>query len=410
MYKIICDIDGKILTFDKNCEKIFNLLFEDVFLKKRIYNLIHSDFIVNFIGVFDAFLKSNNISYKDSTFFYGNNKYFSGTFFLKKRGKFLEVNIIQKIIKRNEKKNKFLSFEKFNLIFRSKFIFGSIVPFIFSVFWSFSNYNKVSFDILCILFLGITFLHIAANTFNDYFDWKSGRDKLNTDYVLFSTGGSRAVDFKFVSEKTLLIFSLFSFLIVLICGIYIYLIRGIEIILIGLIGVFSVYFYSAPPVHLASRYGLGELMHILCLGPLLVYGCVFSLTGESGIKEMIIGFPFGFLITACLLINEYPDSKFDKISGKFNLAVILGKYVSYAFSFFVIIPFLFIIFGIFFMSFPIYFLLVFFLIKYVFDTIKCVFSIANDRYFMFKSCVRSFNIYIFFSFVLIIALFFDYFF
>ena len=76
------------------------------------------------------------------------------------------------------------------------------------------------------LIIGIFFFHVAANTFNDYFDWKSGRDIKNLDYVLFSTGGSRAIDLGFISEKKIYFLSVFCFLVVLLCGMYITYIIG----------------------------------------------------------------------------------------------------------------------------------------------------------------------------------------
>ena len=73
-------------------------------------------------------------------------------------------------------------------------------------------------------------------------------------------------------------------LIFLLSLIIIYL-RGVFIFFLGSLGVFCVYFYSAPPIHLASRYGLGELMHIFCLGPLILYGSFYALKTKADVRK-----------------------------------------------------------------------------------------------------------------------------
>ena len=50
-----------------------------------------------------------------------------------------------------------------------------------------------------LIFLGGSFLHLAANTYNDYFDWTSGTDQLNNDYFLQLSGGSRAIELGLIS-------------------------------------------------------------------------------------------------------------------------------------------------------------------------------------------------------------------
>jgi len=195
-----------------------------------------------------------------------------------------------------------------------------------------------------------------------------------------------------------------SLFLVLLFSIVIIHLRGMLIFYLGFISFLCVYFYSAPPIHLASRYGLGELMHIICLGPLMIYGCIYALVGFSSINNLVLGLPFGLLITCCLLLNEVPDSKFDKISNKCNLVVILGvKRIPFLFLFLCVCAFLIIVLYAIFFDF-LFFILIMLIIPYFSKGIKNVFNISIDRDAVSNSCAFSFNIYLYFCLILILAL------
>jgi 1,4-dihydroxy-2-naphthoate octaprenyltransferase len=399
-FSIICDLDGKILSFNHKCEIFFKLLKQDVVGIERIYNLISSGFVIYFIDKFNYFKNTQIDSYNVSVIL--NNSISTNLVLRKKNNKkFIIVDFFDAPNVLINPKKSFLT--SVNLIFRSKFTLGSILPFFFSFFLSINNFDEYSFFITFILFVALYFLHVSANTFNDYFDWKSGRDKSNLDYVLFSTGGSRVIDLKLISEKNMLYLSILSLVIVSILGVILIYLRGFLIFYLGFIGFFCVYFYSAPPVHLASRYGLGELMHVICLGPLMTYGCTYALTGISNFDYLVLGFPFGLLITCCLLLNEVPDSKFDRISKKFNLVVFLGlKFVPYLFSILFLVAFSIILIYTLFLNY-IFFSFIFIIIPYFLNGIKDVFNINLHRDYINKACLFSFYIYLYIGLILIFS-------
>jgi 1,4-dihydroxy-2-naphthoate octaprenyltransferase len=174
------------------------------------------------------------------------------------------------------------------------------------------------------LFAGIA-LHIAANTFNDYFDWRSGTDQANNNYFLPYSGGSRSIELGLIDEKTLFRVALISLMVSAGLGLVLVFVSGPLILLLGCIGAFSSYFYTAPPLRLAARKGLGELLVGLNFGPLAVAGTVYALTGQISIADFLIGVPIGLLTTAILWINQFPDAESDKATGKVNLVVLLGR-------------------------------------------------------------------------------------
>lgn len=395
--KILAFFDGKIFKINDNffSKNTFNIEY------KRIFNLISEKNIITFINAFNKALKNTEkyielnyiVSYKE--------KIFPANIFLKKYKNFLKIKITE-LNYDLEIKDSFL--HKLIFISRFKFVLGSVIPFIFSVLWTFLKYETVSFLFLFLIFISLVLLHIAANTFNDYFDWISGRDLKNLDYILESTGGSRAIEFKLLSLKTMYLISWVCTIAVLLIASYLIIHRGLEILLLGSIGFFCLYFYSAPPIHLASRKGLGELSHIFCLGPIITYGTSFTLIGHANIIDFVIGFPFGILITCCLIMNEYPDSKYDKLSNKNNLAVILSeKYIPYFISFLIFINYFIIIMLISLSYLNSVFYIVFLCVPYAIDLIYKSFLIKKDKLFISESCKKSFNLYIFFSALFIIA-------
>jgi 1,4-dihydroxy-2-naphthoate octaprenyltransferase len=108
-------------------------------------------------------------------------------------------------------------------------------------------------------------------------------------------------------------------------GLVLTLQSGMGVLVFGLIGAFCAYFYTAPPLRLAARKGLGELAIGLNFGPLAVAGTVYALTGRVTLTDFLAGVPIGLLTIAILWINQFPDEEADKASGKNNLVVVLGK-------------------------------------------------------------------------------------
>jgi 1,4-dihydroxy-2-naphthoate octaprenyltransferase len=158
------------------------------------------------------------------------------------------------------------------------------------------------------------------------------------------SGGSRAIELGLTTLKktsslgnTMLFLSLMCLFFV---NINSYIITGTlfnvsMMSIIAMIAVFLGFFYTAKPLRLSARKGLGELTIFLTFGPLLTLGSMFSMSNfnidlNSSILKTIalIGIPLGLLTTNILFINQFPDYESDKKTGKINLVVILGKKIS----------------------------------------------------------------------------------
>ena len=182
-----------------------------------------------------------------------------------------------------------------------------------------------------IFFLGYFFLsliaavfyHAGINVLNDYFDYLNGTDNINQTGLSPFTGGSRMIQNKIMTPGETYILGVLFLITGSIIGLYLAYERGIFLLLIGTMGLFSGYYYTAPPLFFAGR-GLGELLVGLNFGVLSVAGSYYVQAQGFSFAAVFASLPLLFLIAAILYINEFPDYDADKAVGKNHLVVYLG--------------------------------------------------------------------------------------
>ena len=173
--------------------------------------------------------------------------------------------------------------------------------------------------------LGVVLVHLGSNVMNDYFDVKDGTDGANNDYFLQFSGGSRAIELGLISLQNTKRLGLSLLAAGALMGIYLTFQTGWPTLVIGMAGLLIGYLYTAPPVRLVARRGLGELGIALAFGPLVTAGVVYVLTQTLTPMAFLIGLPVGLLTANILLINEFPDAESDASTGKNHLVVTFGK-------------------------------------------------------------------------------------
>ncbi|MDH3943109.1 MAG: PAS domain-containing protein, partial [Anaerolineae bacterium] len=267
---ITSDMEGRIETFNEAAEKIFGYSPEEVIGKKRVSLFSPGQTVLQYVpGWLETASKEGEFVGK--------------TVFLDRDGSpipakiritptykdgvqagFCGVTEVLKDVKPEEvAPNISLMTKIFSwlVITRAPFLTAMIVPIIIAAAWVYTQGLASPFPtgLFWLSFFGGTFLHVAANTFNDYFDWTSGTDQANNDYFLPYSGGSRSIELGLINEKGLFRVATVSLLLSAAIGAYIASVSGLGIIAFGLFGAFSAYFYTAPPLRLAARRGLGEL-------------------------------------------------------------------------------------------------------------------------------------------------------
>src|SRR5437667_4026119 len=140
-------------------------------------------------------------------------------------------------------------------------------------------------------------LQAATNLIGDYYDYKKGAD--TTD----SLGGSRVLVDNLLQPKQLFNGGLFFFFLAVIFGLPIILARGEIILALGLIGIVMGFCYTGWPIGY-KYYGLGDFFVFILMGPLMVVGTFFSLTGNYTPTILYASLPIGFLVTGILQANN----------------------------------------------------------------------------------------------------------
>jgi len=182
-----------------------------------------------------------------------------------------------------------------------------------------------SFDAIAfsITMLAALCYHAGMNVLNDYFDSRNGADALNKNPLTPFAGGSRFIQNGILTPGETLGLGAVLIAAGSAAGIYLALTTSPLLLLIGLVGLASGYFYSAPPLFLAGR-GLGEITVGLNFGLLTVIGSYLVQAGTITAYAAVVSLPLTFLIAAILYINEFPDYESDRDAGKRNLVVRLG--------------------------------------------------------------------------------------
>tara|TARA_B100001250_G_scaffold165187_1_gene142189 strand:+ start:4809 stop:6092 length:1284 start_codon:yes stop_codon:yes gene_type:complete len=344
---ITCDMEGRILTMNDGAEQVFGYPKDELIGKKRVSLFSPGEIVLqNVEGWLNEAVKKG--------------EYVGKTNFINKNGEKFNAKIRITPTFANGKDNPQTGYcgvtevidEEVEVpinfstklikglaITRMPFTSASILP-ILAVGAYFAGVGDDLFNVtnfvLCIF--GVLIAHLGVNVLNDYFDGKDGTDEANSDYFQQVSGGSRAIELGLISlSGTKKLGLILTAVAILIGGIVLLSTNPANfnsVIYIGLAGLFLGYFYTAPPLRLVARQGLGELTIFLAFGPLITLGTAFAifneplLGSEYFIPCILIGVPMGLLTTNILLINEFPDMKSDIKTDKNHLVVTFGKKAS----------------------------------------------------------------------------------
>lgn len=207
---------------------------------------------------------------------------------------------------------------------RAPFFTATVVPILLGAVIAWARTGIFHWGYFLCTMAGGLLLHTGANVANDYYDHLSGTDDLNVEFVRPFTGGSRMIQEGLLTSRAVLSGALTALALAAIIGLYLTYVRGPLIIILGIIGIFSGFFYTAPPVNLASR-GIGEFFIGLNFGVLMTLGAYYVQTGFLAWEPAVASVPVGLLITAILYINEFQDAPADGSAGKAHLVVRLGR-------------------------------------------------------------------------------------
>ena len=362
---ITCDMEGVIETINDDGINLFGYSKDELIGRKRVSLFSPGEIVIQNVGMW----LSNAIKH---------GEYNTKSYFLSKDGNKINARIRITPTFANGKNNpqtgycgvtvpieeeviipisittKFIKWVF--AITRGGFTSASLFPvFAVAAFLAGSGNGLFSPLLLLLCILGIVFLHLSSNLYNDYFDVKHGTDEANTEYFNAGlnskllegaqlSGGSRAIELGLITLKgtkslarNMLIGAILtaSGLMYLSYSITESMSNAQNAAIIGVIGLFLGYFYTAKPIRLVSRRGLGEVAIFLAFGPLLTLGSLFAISTSTielfsvdFYNAIYLGIPLGLLTTNILYINQFPDANSDSKTGKNHLVVTLGKKIA----------------------------------------------------------------------------------
>jgi 1,4-dihydroxy-2-naphthoate octaprenyltransferase len=166
--------------------------------------------------------------------------------------------------------------------------------------------------------VGALLLQIAANLINEYVDFTRGTDALKPDGMgmVLTKGG--------LTPQQVLVGAIVTVVGGALIGLLLMAYSGPLLLWIGLGGVFVVIFYTAGPLPLAYI-GLGELAVFIFMGPAMVLGTYYAVSGgHTSTAAIFGGLPIAFTVANILHANNMRDLESDKAAGKYTLAVRFG--------------------------------------------------------------------------------------
>jgi len=166
--------------------------------------------------------------------------------------------------------------------------------------------------------IGSVFIQVGTNLANDYSDARRGADTADR------LGPVRVTSAGLVTPRRVLTATWVAFGIAVACGVYLAVVAGLVILVIGAISIAAGLLYTGGPRPYGYA-GLGEVFVFLFFGLVAVNGSYYVQVGQLDALPLGLSIAVGFLATAILVVNNVRDLETDRRAGKMTLAVRMGR-------------------------------------------------------------------------------------
>ncbi|MBM3566900.1 MAG: prenyltransferase [Alphaproteobacteria bacterium] len=192
------------------------------------------------------------------------------------------------------------------------FLFAGLLPYLLGAAWAYARAGAFDPALFWAGFGGIVLAVVGVETFNEYFDSREGTDRV-----------FNPVDLPPVPIGVFWL-GVAAFIGAVAVGLFLAVQVGWPIFAFAVLGGIAAVFYEAPPIRWSFR-GLGEAVIGLAYGPWMVLGSLYLHTGELARDAFWASLVPGFPIMALAVANAIPDFHQDRLVGKRNLVVRLGR-------------------------------------------------------------------------------------
>ncbi len=192
------------------------------------------------------------------------------------------------------------------------FLFAGLLPYALGAAWAFGRLGHFDGWAFLAGLAGVALAVVGVESFNEYFDARMGTDRVFNpeelapvpDWVVWLGAG--------------------AFAGALLIAIALSLRTGWPVVAFAVLGGAAAIFYEAPPIRWVYR-GLGEAAIAVSYGPAMVLGSLYLQTRTVSLGAFWASLVPGLLIMALAVANAIPDFHQDRLVGKRNLVVRLGR-------------------------------------------------------------------------------------
>jgi len=209
--------------------------------------------------------------------------------------------------------------------------------------------GKFQWGIAVLSFIGLMLAHMSVNVINDYFDYKSGIDKV-VNRTPFN-GGSGSIKDGIITSKATLSVGIILLTIAAFIGLFFMITVSWWLLPLLLVAAFFIIAYS-PKI---LKIPFAEWSAGIGLGALPILGCYFVQTGHYSWQALLVSIPSTILVHHLLLLNEIPDEEADRTGKRKTFPILFGRQATMNYYLIlVLLMYLFIFAGIIFHVFPIW--------------------------------------------------------
>lgn len=166
--------------------------------------------------------------------------------------------------------------------------------------------------------VGSIFIQIGTNLANDYSDARRGADTADR------LGPVRVTSAGLVTPQRVLTATYIAFAVAVACGIYLAIVAGWVILVVGVFSIAAGVLYTGGPRPYGYA-GLGEAFVFLFFGLVAVNGSYYVQIEALDALPLGLSIAIGFLATAIIVVNNVRDVETDRRAGKNTLAVRIGR-------------------------------------------------------------------------------------
>ena len=204
------------------------------------------------------------------------------------------------------------------LAIRPKTLLASQAPIVLGIAVAYVEIGRINTLIACLTAMCALVLQIASNLANDYLDAKRGVDNESR------LGPTRVTSSGLLTPAAVKNALIISLITAFCLGIYLIVVGGPFILVIGLLSLYFAYGYTGGPFPLSYN-GLGEIAAFIFFGVIAVVGTTYLQTQNVSQLALTIGMGPGFISACILAINNLRDIVSDTHAKKRTLAVRFGE-------------------------------------------------------------------------------------